>query len=162
MSNTKNMKNTLDTLNRMFYKAISTTLEGRIFKMSLEKDIQELTVAVRELVKVMSPKTPARAAEPKPKAEEVIRKVIYRETDVNGELIEEIVEAKPTPVITYGEVKSAVLSVVKALGREGSLNLLDKFGVVSGKGNDRKGDMNKIKPEDYPAVIEAAKKALAS
>lgn len=64
--------------------------------------------------------------------------------------------------ITYDQVKSQILEVAKIKGREGSLQLLNKFGVVKGEGDDRKGNMTDLKPEQYPAVIEEAKAMLAA
>ena len=63
--------------------------------------------------------------------------------------------------VTYDAVKSAVLNVAKKLGREASLDLLSEFGVVSGTGNDRKGNISELKPEQYAAVVEAANAKVA-
>ena len=69
-------------------------------------------------------------------------------------------ESEPS-AITYDQVKSKILDVVKNLGREASLDLLAPFGVVKGEGNDRRGKMDDLKPEQYAAVIAKAKEMLS-
>ena len=74
---------------------------------------------------------------------------------------EEAKEEPETAETTYDEVKNAVLAVARR-DREASLDLLAPFGVVSGEGEKRTGSITKLKPEQYAAVVEAAKKLLAS
>ena len=64
--------------------------------------------------------------------------------------------------VTYEHVKTAVFEVAKKLGREASLDLLSPFGVVQGEGNERKGEINALKPEQYAEVIAAAKLKLSA
>ena len=69
-------------------------------------------------------------------------------------------EFKPE-VVEFASVKAAVLEVAKIKGREASLDLLAKFGVVSGEGDNRKGDMKGLKGEQYAEVVAEAKRILA-
>lgn len=64
--------------------------------------------------------------------------------------------------ISYNDMKTLILDVVKKKGRNASLDMLAEFGIVSGEGKDRTGDIGKLTEEQYPAVVEAAKKILAS
>lgn len=70
-----------------------------------------------------------------------------------------IVDSEIT-VIDYNKVKDAVLSVAKKLGREASLDLLAFFNVVTGEGDDRKGNIKDLKPEQYADVIKKSKEML--
>ena len=72
----------------------------------------------------------------------------------------DVSESEPS-AITYDEVKNQVLAVVKKLGRDSSLDLLATFGVTKGQGAERTGNITSLKPEQYGAVIDAAKKLLA-
>lgn len=68
----------------------------------------------------------------------------------------------PTPTgVTYDQMKAQVLEVAKVKGREASIDLLEPFGVVRTEDGDRKASVSKVKPEDYAAVIAAARKVLA-
>jgi hypothetical protein len=69
-------------------------------------------------------------------------------------------EAQEETSIDFSAVKAAVLNVAKDKGREASLDLLAKFGVVTGEGENRKGDMKALKEEQYAAVVAEAKKVL--
>ena len=82
------------------------------------------------------------------------------ETEAPSPLAEEKLSAKEavSSEVNYDQVKDAVLNVAKIKGREASLDLLSEFGVVMGTGKDRKGNITKLKPEQYSAVLEAAKK----
>jgi hypothetical protein len=77
-----------------------------------------------------------------------------------------VVEEVPEPEelsseIGYDDVKNVVLEVAKVKGRNASLDLLAPFGVVTGEGDKRAGSITKLKPEQFVAVVEAAKKVLA-
>ena len=64
-------------------------------------------------------------------------------------------------VVSYDDVKASVLDVAKNKGREASLDLLAAFGVVTGEGAARKGNIAALKPEQYAAVVKASSEAMA-
>lgn len=83
--------------------------------------------------------------EPKPKAEK------------KEKVSTPVTNTDEIPVVSFSDVKKVVLDIAAAEGREASLDFLSQFGVVEGEGDKRKGDMSKLKPELYAAVLEAAK-----
>lgn len=119
-----------------------------MYKLTIDcSDLKALAFLVDRLMErdEAAPATPTPAAAAKLKKIKAVEPVV------------EIAEEE-TSEVTYDQVKNAVLAVAKKLGREASLDLLSDFGVVSGEGNERKGNISDLKPEQYAAVIDAANK----
>ena len=105
------------------------------------------------------------ATEESSKTEEVEAKPAKTKAKKAEPFAEPEPDAKSTEP-TYADAKNAILEVVKLKGRDASLDVLalfnnDEVSVVTGAGKERKGDMSKLKPEQYGAVIDECKKVLA-
>jgi len=60
--------------------------------------------------------------------------------------------AADAPAITIADVNAAIIGLAKAKGRDAAVAVLKEFGVAKAP---------ELKPEQYPAVVAAAKKAMA-
>lgn len=134
--------------------------------MPLEKDIQELTKAIRELIALSQPpacKDPVPSEQEKDISDEMLRDARKKTEDlISGriQMVDDVETVVMKDAVSYDDVKAVVLNVAKTKGRDASLDLLTPFGVVTGKGETRVGSITKLKPEQYEGVIIAAKKVL--
>ena len=124
--------------------------------MALEQDIQELTKAIRDFIRIAEREQKDLVATT---AEEVSESVKALPTKAKKEE-QKAEEAKEMKGVDYNDVKKAVLEVAKTKGREASIALLAPFGVVKGEGKERVGSITLLKPEQWEAVIRAATEML--
>lgn len=122
--------------------------------MSLEATIAENTVAIRDLIallsagvvidKAKSNKKPAPKAENTPAPEPVTAEVKPEEPEIEQV---ELVTSKPT----YEHVSKAIVSLHRAKGREAALAVLQKFGLENAR---------EAVEDQWLAIIDEATKAL--
>lgn len=131
--------------------------------MSIEKAINELAGAIRELTAALEPAkakpAPAKAepapAEPKPaKSKPAEPKPAKPEPKAKPEPAK-AAPAKAAPDTEYADVQDAVISAVDRAGREAVVALFaDKYGVANAKGVDKErwpeliGDLNSLGESD--------------
>lgn len=127
--------------------------------MSLEAAIQENTAVMRELIARLtnSPTTaaaPQVANDPKPQAAttaDTARTAAEAKADAPASKVES--SGQHSPVVTYDDVKRAILELSKKKGRDAAVKVLSEFGVASGP------ELQKT-PEKFGAFVESAKVAL--
>lgn len=124
---------------------------------------------VREADEVAAPKEIKKVKEPKAALAEAGAKLdaALQAHDASLVSVPQDAGAKETSApakgeVTYDDVKNAVLEIAKVKGRDASIDLLAPFGVVSGQGNERKGNMKGLQEKQYADVVAKAKEMLAA